>query len=221
MQLHEKFLHDGGLMMMVKRSMSSKFFRFLMFAAVMVLCSACTLAQADDSVPMIGLVKGTNVRVRTAPSLNSKEIMQLSGGYVFVYGDPVEADGHDWHKVKVTVANGKTLKKPVQGWISDKFLSDEYDEVVGTSSDPEASIAVPMLVKGTNVRVRTAPSITAKEITQISGGFVFVSNFNTPVAAEGHDWCKVFVTEVNGKKLKKVIKGWMSSNFLDERYYPN
>ena len=178
-------------------------------------------AEADDTLPTFALVKGTNVRVRTAPSLNAKEIMQVSGGYVLAYGDSVESDGHDWYKVKVTEAKGKVYKNAVWGWISDKFLTNDsevYDEMSDAATFNMRDVAA-LPVKGVNVRIRTAPSLSAKEVMQVSNGFVFVENYTSPLGAEGHAWCRVIVTEAKGKKLKKPIDGWISQKFLEGKYY--
>ena len=205
-----------------RNNVSPRLFRVFMlmvlsaFFAGVGMTDYISAAQADDALPSVALVTGTNVRVRTAPSLSSKEIMQVSGGFVFVYGDSVESDGHNWYKVKITEANGKILKNPAWGWMSDQFLTDDFSGIVKGEDE-----SVLMLIKGSNVRIRTAPSLNAKEIVQMTGGFVFVHNYTSPVSADGQGWCSVTITELKGKKLKKQIHGWISEKFLDARYYPN
>lgn len=200
-------------------------FMMLLFTAVcccgIMAVDCLNTAEAEDSLPSFALVKGTNVRVRTAPSLNAKEIMQVSGGYVLAYGDSVESDGHNWYKVKLTEANGKVYKSPVWGWISDKFITDDRDDYAKMSKAEEFDMidVVALPVKGVNVRIRKAPSLSAKEVIQVSNGFVFVGSYTNPVAAEGHSWCPVIVTEIKGKKLKKPIDGWISQKFLDGKYF--
>lgn len=163
---------------------------------------AVSTFEASSAAPPAGQFAAGDEVVFASDLINIRDKPTLKGSIVAtvafmspatILDGPMPANGYTWYKVQTTKGTG---------WATEQYLSFEADVappvrfVVGDAvqiSDPEG------------VRLRSAPSTTAKSIASLSPGTTAVV-VDGPKAANGYSWLSI---------QTKKSTGWVVEEYLD------
>ncbi len=152
-----------------------------------------------------GVIKGTNVRVRSSATTKGGIVTTLNQGVVVTIKDDTKDDsGSTWFEI-ACMNNGSG----VSGYVREDLLT-----ITATSGGSSASTGVVTngtstgVVKGTGVRVRTNASLTSNVCCGLSTGQQ-VSVIDT-ATADGKTWYKVAFINNN-----EAVTGYVCSDYIE------
>ncbi len=179
----------------------------------------------NANAPKKGIIKGSQIRVRSKASVSSQSLCMLDNGAEVSVLSYVKGTDRNWYQVAFTYMN-----KPINGYIASSYVNVILDETndgqttdgqtQGTqSSQPEASNAPDIhrdtkqngTTKGSSVNVRREP-VSGAIICSVNAG----TNCTVVDQTEGSDgitWYKI--SFIKGKTPQT---GYIRSDFVDGVY---
>ena len=147
-----------------------------------------------------GVIKGNNVRVRSAASTDSNIVTTLSNGFVVTLGAASnDAAGKKWYQVSCT-NNGAA----VTGYIREDLMTIDTTAAASVSTTNTAA----GVIKGTGVRVRTTASLTSNVSCALSSGQqVMITGMEN---ADNKKWYKVAFTY-----NQQAMTGYVCADYVE------
>ncbi|WP_053362542.1 SH3 domain-containing protein [Bacillus sp. FJAT-27251] len=144
-------------------------------------------SQYLTNVTWTGYVNATTLNVRSTPSTTARILTQVGTGTAVT----VQGKNGSWMKVYIP-------SKRITGWVHGDYISNK---ATSTASQPSTWTGY---VNATTLNVRSAPSTTARILTQIGTG--------TAVTVQGKDgsWMKVYIPS-------KKVTGWVHSDYISNK----
>lgn len=144
-------------------------------------------------------VKGSGINVRRSPSLSGTLVTRANAGSpVIVLSErSLAADGHNWTKIRL--GDGQV------GWIASEFLQNTPATTSG-SSPATATPSRQAQITATDVNLRSAPSVSASIVAQVSRPTRVTLLPDAPVSRDNYTWQHI--------QLSDGRKAWIVNRFL-------
>jgi len=169
--------------------------------------SAGTSNQTSQSSGNVGVINGTNVRMRSAASTSSgiASVLEI-GTIVSILAEGKASDGQIWYQVKYNGLTGFIRGDLVNK--VEKTTTTTTTSTTSNSSESSSSSSNQGTVKGSAVRIRDVASLTGSVLTSVNAG----TKLNVLGKATGSDreWYKIEV-EIAGK----ITNGYIAADYLD------
>ncbi len=161
----------------------------LSFVTVLVIVFVLSVNVLEVSANYTGYIKGTNVNVRSKPTTSSDVLGSISNKKVSIL-----RNSGDWYNIS---------SGDVKGWVRFDYVTDikQLPQSENSSDDSSKSTIVKTqdaVIKGTNVNIRTKPTLTSQILTS-------VSDKQVKVVSSSGDWYRV--------SFDKTI-GWVKNDFV-------
>ena len=150
----------------------------------------------------LGVIKGTNVRIRKEASTNSGIASVLEIGTIInILAEGKASDGQVWYQIKAGSLTGFVrgdLVNKIEGYTKPSQSTTSNS----TAGETSTATSGQGLVKGTSVRVRDAASLNSNVLTSVNAGAIL--NVISKEKGSDREWYKIEI-ELQGKKTTGYI----------------
>ena len=166
-------------------------------------------SQSSSATAGVGVIKGTDVRLRKEASTSSgiASVLEI-GTVVKILAEGKASDGQTWYHVSVNNLSGFVRGDLVNKVDTSSSSATSSAQSASVATDSSASLTSgDGTVKGTNVRVRDKASLSGNILATVSSGTTF--KVVSKESAEGRDWYKI-EAEYKGK----TATGYIAADYV-------